>query len=41
VFLKIELWVYMSAIAVTFYLNDAGTRTFYFEKNTKDKPLRK
>ena len=29
----------MSTITVTYYPHDAGTRTFYFEKNTKDEPL--
>jgi hypothetical protein len=29
----------MSALTVTYYPHDAGTRTFYFEKNTRDEPL--
>jgi hypothetical protein len=31
----------MSTITVTYYPHDAGTMTFFFEKNTKDKPLTK
>jgi hypothetical protein len=31
----------MSTITVTYYPDDAGTRTFFFEKNNKDKPLTK
>ena len=31
----------MSTITVTYYPHDAGTRTFFFEKNNKDKPLTK
>jgi hypothetical protein len=26
-------------LTAKFYPDDAGTRTFYFEKNTKDEPL--
>jgi hypothetical protein len=29
----------MPALTATYYPHDAGTRTFYFEKNTKDEPL--
>ena len=31
----------MPALAVTYYPHDAGSRTFYFEKNTRDEPLTK
>ena len=31
----------MSALAATWYPHDAGTRTFFFQKNTKDKPIAK
>ena len=29
----------MSTITVTYYPHDAGTRTFFFQKNNKDKPI--
>jgi hypothetical protein len=31
----------MSTLTVTWYPHDAGTRRFYFQKNTRDEPLTK